>query len=399
MQKNPNFEWKPVSTGNEKFMIVLSWLVVAFIVIIVGLYYGKSNRLPNNTANLNTKPYTADSNTPIGQGSINVSKNADNIINTKVLGKNEVYTIELGSPKMSFSKSEATSNMSELLKKGYSAKIVEIDSRNQRYHILAGKFKSYTSTLSEIENIKTEKIPASITIVSTETASTFLNREAKNNSVKIDPIKELIKNNERGAARTTVREIAKTPVKINQTDRTNELQPKKIGELKADNNKIETTNMLATKLGTASTGGEKINHKMNGYIPLSKPVSITRIDKKADKKDINNSRDIIDYDDDLSLNDEEKTKVTSVARKVASSGEYKVQLASFGSIKYADNYKNKLEKDGFSPVNIKELKSSTSNKTWYVVRIEGFENHSKASNFVKTTLKSYDSKIQPLIRR
>ena len=34
MQKNPNFEWKPVSSGNEKFMIVLSWLVVAFIVIV-----------------------------------------------------------------------------------------------------------------------------------------------------------------------------------------------------------------------------------------------------------------------------------------------------------------------------------------------------------------------------
>ena len=50
MHKNPNFEWKPVSTGNEKFMIVLSWIVVAFIVIVVGLYYGHPNNKRTSVA-------------------------------------------------------------------------------------------------------------------------------------------------------------------------------------------------------------------------------------------------------------------------------------------------------------------------------------------------------------
>jgi cell division protein FtsN len=384
MHKNPNFEWKPVSTGNEKFMIVLSWLIVAFIVIVVGLYYGQSGRIKKVALN-SSETITANAETSIGQGEIKNNPKSDKNLDKSVLGKNEVYTIMLGNSSDNLTKSKAASKLKVLIKEGYTAKSVEIDSRNQRYVIYAGKFDSYMEVTSTLKKLNHKDLPGSVYIVSREVASTYLSgEEVKKNNKNFDPLNDIITTNRRGSvidnsnkssANTT--NEAKNVTVSNNVDSTS----KKV---------IETKNLLdkATK---------KIaeNKSTSTPISLNKYVPVSRIENSGRKTE----SEIIESEEDLSLDETEKKSVTETARTIGSGGNYKLQLATFGTMKYAANYKNKLEKAGFSPVNIKQSKSSKTNKTWYVVRIEGFESSDDATEFATSVLNKYDSKIKPLIRK
>ena len=318
----------------------------------------------------------------MGQGEIVENKGGTQCLDRSVLGRNEVYTVVLGNSSHNLSKVESDLKLKKLIAQGYSAKKVEIDPKNQRYVLYVGKFDSYMKVQEEMKKLNSSRLPAFALVISNEVASTYLSRDGKGVKKVIDrdPLKEIINTNRRGAV--------SDEQKLRVTSSASGEGVKKQTTTKVQ---IERKNLITGKkiAETASPNGGNV------MVSLSRPVSVARLDNNMRKSEAEAVS--IEEDEDLALDEEEEKQASNSDRVIVPHGKYKLQLATFGSMKYAANYQKRLEKDGFSPVKVKKIKSKRSGKTWYVVRIEGFGSRGEASEFVDSVLKKYDSKVKPLI--
>lgn len=384
MQKNPNFEWKPVSTGNEKFMIVLSWVVVAFVVIIAGLYWGRTSRTPDALIAGSGEVIGSESSVPVGQGNLKAATDTDRTLLRHSLGQKELYTIMLGSGTTDFSRTEAEAKVEEYIAKGYAARAIESDLHNQRFVVFIGRFEEYNAATRTLDEFKGLGVPAGLTVVKREIAATFRQRgdapKLPAATTPADPIRSVIRNQRGENADTTP---ATTPTAAGANNTTTPIKTVAVLESSA-------TERLTTIVQNAhAEAGQAVE-----------PVTlntIARIGKREETETVPAASPAIVEAEDLALTDDEMQRVEASSRAHQGNGKWKLQLATFGTLNYALNYKNRLEKDGFTSVNIKESTSSKTGKTYYQVRIEGFTGKPEAQQYLKDVFEPYDPKIKPLI--
>jgi len=173
MRQNRNFNFKAVSSTNEKMLIVLSWIIVVIIVVLIGLYYGQQVREQEGAVTKITGSaasnveVSANADSRIEEGELKISKDAGSVMtDSMTINKNEFFTVQIGSGVENefYDESRADEIIKEFSDKNLYARKIMIKPDRKQYVVHIGLFKSYEDAKSMLNAAKLKNYAAKITI-------------------------------------------------------------------------------------------------------------------------------------------------------------------------------------------------------------------------------------------
>jgi len=173
MRQNRNFNFKAVSSTNEKMLIVLSWIIVVIIVVLIGLYYGQQVREQEGAVTKITGSgaasveVSANSDSRIEEGELKISKDAGSVMtDTMTINKNEFFTVQIGSGAENefYDESRADDIIKEFSDKNLYARKIMIKPDRKQFVIHIGLFKSYEDAKTLLNAAKLKNYAAKVAI-------------------------------------------------------------------------------------------------------------------------------------------------------------------------------------------------------------------------------------------
>jgi colicin import membrane protein len=165
LKKNQNFNWKPISTGNEKLLIILSWIIVVIIVILLSIYFSGEQKSIEGTsiAGGGTQEITSDGRRDIREGTVNENGQVTgDYLDQESLRDGEVFTIQVGKPDHLLDEAKALTLEKEYKTLGlYSSKMMG-DFERKLYLVMVGTFKDGASARKFEEKVKEKGFPTRI---------------------------------------------------------------------------------------------------------------------------------------------------------------------------------------------------------------------------------------------
>ena len=175
MKQNKNFNFKPMSSTNEKMLIIFSWIIVVIIVVLVGLYYGQQVREQEvsvarvqSAGTAGDVEISSDSDSKIEEGELSAAGSTESVLTDNLtLNKNEVFSVQIGShdgPDF-YGESKADEIIAIFSSKGLYSKKLIINPEKNQYVVQLGIFKNYEDAKTFLNSVKLKNYPAEITIM------------------------------------------------------------------------------------------------------------------------------------------------------------------------------------------------------------------------------------------
>lgn len=175
MKQNKNFNFKPMSSTNEKMLIIFSWIIVVIIVVLVGLYYGQQVREQEvsvarvqSAGTAGDVEISSDSDSKVEEGELSAAGSTESVLTDNMtLNKNEVFSVQIGShdgPDF-YGESKADEIIAVFSSKGLYSKKLIINPEKNQYVVQLGIFKNYEDAKTFLNSVKLKNYPAEITIV------------------------------------------------------------------------------------------------------------------------------------------------------------------------------------------------------------------------------------------
>ncbi len=173
MRQNRNFNFKAVSSTNEKMLIVLSWIIVVIIVVLIGLYYGQQVREQEVAVTKLTGTgaasveVSANADSRIEEGELKISKDAGSVMtDTMTINKNEFFTVQIGSGAENefYDENRSDEIIKEFSDKNLYARKIMIKPDRKQFVVHIGLFKSYEDAKAMLNAAKLKNYSAKITI-------------------------------------------------------------------------------------------------------------------------------------------------------------------------------------------------------------------------------------------
>ncbi|HNY12903.1 MAG TPA: SPOR domain-containing protein [Candidatus Wallbacteria bacterium] len=434
MRQNRNFNFKAVSSTNEKMLIVLSWIIVVIIVVLIGLYYGQQVREQEGAVTKITGSaasnveVSANADSRIEEGELKISKDAGSVMtDSMTINKNEFFTVQIGSGVENefYDESRADEIIKEFSDKNLYARKIMIKPDRKQYVVHIGLFKSYEDAKSMLNAAKLKNYAAKITITpdpnlevafmpkSSETVkkpadivvatsdSKVLNTISQ--PVQPEKVETPLPEKPVTAVKPKAAEPAHAPEKETVKSPEIKIEVKKPAEAPIETVKVKEPEkkVVEAKNATEVKPVEKIEKKEETAAKIieeetvqpvkktaeTKPAAVKKEPKKETVKPESKVKvtaadetadEISEPSDDEIVPDAEAAKTTKAAEKSkGKTGGYYIQLGTYKNQKNADSLKSKVVKLGMKASIIPG--KASSGDTVYRVRLDGYATKNEAA--------------------